>query len=163
MKRVTERGVKSDEGIRSELPARCDTFVVGGPRHGGLLDRMHRRGIRRAGRERWRRGTRPVRAQRLAGTGLVDRSGAPIEVPMPGPATGRTLDVTNFGANPDPDSHDDAAAIRAALDAAVPGDEVVLPAVRMICTPLTRTTSRRTSCCAAAWTCAARARRAQCC
>ena len=60
--------------------------------------------------------------------GLVDRSGAPIEVPTPGPATGRTLDVTHFGANPDPDSHDDAAAIRAALDAAVPGDEVLLPA-----------------------------------
>ncbi|RDW15190.1 hypothetical protein CWR48_19355 [Oceanobacillus arenosus] len=60
--------------------------------------------------------------------GLVDRSGAPIEVPTPGPATGRTLDVTDFGADPDPDSHDDAAAIRAALDAAEPGDEVLLPA-----------------------------------
>ena len=45
-----------------------------------------------------------------------------------GPVTGRTLDVTDFGADPDPDSHDDAAAIRAALDAAEPGDEVVLPA-----------------------------------
>lgn len=60
--------------------------------------------------------------------GLVDRSGEPIEVPTPGPATGRTLDVTDFGADPDPDSHDDAAAIRAALDAAEPGDEVLLPA-----------------------------------
>ena len=60
--------------------------------------------------------------------GLVDRSGAPIEVPTPGPTTGRTLDVTHFGADPDPDSHDDAADIRAALDAAVPGDEVLLPA-----------------------------------
>ncbi len=60
--------------------------------------------------------------------GLVDRSGKPIEVPTPGPATGKTLDVTDFGADPDPDSHDDAAAIRAALDAAVPGDEVLLPA-----------------------------------
>ncbi|WP_246197281.1 right-handed parallel beta-helix repeat-containing protein [Cytobacillus depressus] len=60
--------------------------------------------------------------------GLVDRSGSPIEVPTPGPATGRTLDVTDFGADPDPDSHDDAAAIRAALDAAEPGDEVLLPA-----------------------------------
>ena len=59
--------------------------------------------------------------------GLVDRSGAPIEVPTPGPATGKTLDVTDFGADPDPDSPDDAAAIRAALDAAEPGDEVVLP------------------------------------
>ncbi len=60
--------------------------------------------------------------------GLVDRSGAPIEVPKPGPVTGRTLDVTDFGADPDPDSHDDAAAIRAALDAAEQGDEVFLPA-----------------------------------
>lgn len=60
--------------------------------------------------------------------GLVDRSGKPVEVPMPGPATGRTLDVTDFGANPAPDSNDDAAAIRAALEAAEPGDEVLLPA-----------------------------------
>ncbi|MFS0820897.1 nitrous oxide reductase family maturation protein NosD [Bacillus sp. 1P02SD] len=60
--------------------------------------------------------------------GLVDRSGAPIEVPTPGPATGRTLDVTDFGADPAPDSQDDAAAIRKALNAAEPGDEVVLPA-----------------------------------
>ncbi|MCG7345832.1 right-handed parallel beta-helix repeat-containing protein [Sporosarcina sp. ACRSL] len=60
--------------------------------------------------------------------GLVDRSGAPIEVPKPGPVTGKTLDVTDYGADPDPDSQDDAPAIRAALDAAEPGDEVLLPA-----------------------------------
>ncbi|WP_246096782.1 right-handed parallel beta-helix repeat-containing protein [Psychrobacillus soli] len=60
--------------------------------------------------------------------GLVDRSGKPIEVPTPGPATGKTLNVTDFGADPDPDSHDDAAAIREALYAAEPGDEVLLPA-----------------------------------
>lgn len=60
--------------------------------------------------------------------GLVNRSGSPIEVPTPDSATGRTLYVTDFGADPDPDSHDDAAAIRAALEAAEPGDEVVLPA-----------------------------------
>lgn len=60
--------------------------------------------------------------------GLVDRSGKPIEVPAPNPATGRTLDVTQFGADPEPNSSDDAAAIRAALDAAEPGDEVLLPA-----------------------------------
>ena len=60
--------------------------------------------------------------------GLVNRSGKPIEVPTPGPTTGRTLDVTDFGADPDPDSKDDAAAIRAALNEAVPGDEVLLPA-----------------------------------
>ncbi len=62
------------------------------------------------------------------GPGLVDRSGAPIKVPMPGPVTGRTLDVTDFGADPDPDSQDDAEAIRKSLDAAKPGDEVMLPA-----------------------------------
>ncbi|MDW0116151.1 right-handed parallel beta-helix repeat-containing protein [Sporosarcina thermotolerans] len=60
--------------------------------------------------------------------GLVDRTGAPIEVPTPDPTTGKTLDVTDFGADPDPDSQDDAAAIRAALDAAELGDEVFLPA-----------------------------------
>lgn len=60
--------------------------------------------------------------------GLVDRSGEPIEVPTPDPSTGRTLDVIDFGADPNPGSHDDAAAIRAALNAAEPGDEVVLPA-----------------------------------
>ncbi|MEH7226475.1 right-handed parallel beta-helix repeat-containing protein [Bacillus sp. JJ1566] len=60
--------------------------------------------------------------------GLVDRSGAPIEVPTPSPAKGRSLDVTDFGADPEPNSHDDAAAIRKALDSAKPGDEVVLPA-----------------------------------
>eukprot|EP00130_Batrachochytrium_dendrobatidis_P008276 XP_006683151.1 hypothetical protein BATDEDRAFT_28711 [Batrachochytrium dendrobatidis JAM81] len=60
--------------------------------------------------------------------GLVDRSGSPIEIQTPEPATGRTLDVTRFGADPDPDSPDDAAAIRKALDAAEPGDEVLLPA-----------------------------------
>ncbi|MEC5423856.1 right-handed parallel beta-helix repeat-containing protein [Virgibacillus sp. C22-A2] len=59
---------------------------------------------------------------------MVDRSGEPIEVPTPGSVIGRTLDVTDFGADPEPDSQDDAAAIRAALDAAEPGDEVVLPA-----------------------------------
>lgn len=60
--------------------------------------------------------------------GLVDRSGEPIEVPTPDPSTGRTLDVIDFGADPNPGPHDDAAAIRAALDAAEPGDEIVLPA-----------------------------------
>ncbi len=60
--------------------------------------------------------------------GLVDRTGSPIEVPTPDSATGKTLYVTDFGADPDPDSHDDATAIRAALEAAEPGDEVVLPA-----------------------------------
>ena len=43
---------KYDEGISSEQLARSGAFVVGGPRPGVSLDRMHRRGIRRAGRER---------------------------------------------------------------------------------------------------------------
>ena len=43
---------KFDEEISSEQPARFGEFVVGGPWPGGPLDRMHRRGIRRAGRER---------------------------------------------------------------------------------------------------------------
>lgn len=60
--------------------------------------------------------------------GLVDRSGEPIEVLTPDKATGRTLSVTDFGADPDPDSHDDAAAIREALNSAQPGDVVMLPA-----------------------------------
>jgi hypothetical protein len=60
--------------------------------------------------------------------GLVDRSGESIEVPTPGPATGRTLNVMDFGADPNPNSHDDAAPIRLALNAAEPGDEVVMPA-----------------------------------
>jgi hypothetical protein len=60
--------------------------------------------------------------------GLVDRTGAPVEVPEPGPASGASRDVTDVGADPAPESGDDAEAIRAALAAAEPGDEVVLPA-----------------------------------
>ncbi|MHC0037676.1 right-handed parallel beta-helix repeat-containing protein [Pseudoneobacillus sp. C159] len=60
--------------------------------------------------------------------GLVDQSGSPIVVAKPNQAMGRSLYVTDFGADPNPDSHDDAAAIRKALDMAKPGDEVVLPA-----------------------------------
>lgn len=59
--------------------------------------------------------------------GLVDASGQPIEVPEPPPATGAVIDVTELGARPD-DGEDDAEAIRAALTAAAPGDEVLVPA-----------------------------------
>ena len=52
MKRFQEGREKFDEEIRSEQPARSGAFVVGGSWPGGPLDRMHRRGIRRAGRER---------------------------------------------------------------------------------------------------------------
>jgi hypothetical protein len=59
--------------------------------------------------------------------GLVDAAGEPFDVARPAPATGRVLSVTDFGADPVPGSDDDAAAIRAALAAARPGDEVVFP------------------------------------
>lgn len=58
--------------------------------------------------------------------GLVDHNGQSIEVVPPAPATGRELFVTDFGADPEPDSGDDAPAIRAAIDAAQAGDTVVL-------------------------------------
>lgn len=60
--------------------------------------------------------------------GLVDPSGNPIEVPKPNPTTGKTLNILDFGANPEPNSQDDAEAIRKAIEAAEPGDEVFLPA-----------------------------------
>ncbi|MDI3330850.1 MAG: right-handed parallel beta-helix repeat-containing protein [Micrococcus sp.] len=59
--------------------------------------------------------------------GLVDRSGSPVAIPRPASVTGRTLDVTGFGADPAPDGGDDAPAIRSALAAAGDGDEVYLP------------------------------------
>lgn len=58
--------------------------------------------------------------------GLVDASGRPVDVSVPPPPTGRILDVTDLGAVPH-DGADDAAAIRAALSDAEPGDEVHLP------------------------------------
>lgn len=54
--------------------------------------------------------------------GLVDQSGKQLELPVPDPATGRSLDVTDFGADPLPYSPDDAAAIRKAISAAEPAD-----------------------------------------
>lgn len=60
--------------------------------------------------------------------GLVDAAGTAIQVPTPGPATGDRLEVTDFGADPTPGTGDDAPAIRRALAAAQPGDEVYLPA-----------------------------------
>jgi hypothetical protein len=59
--------------------------------------------------------------------GLVDEEGRPFEVAPPAPAAGRELIVTDFGADPEPHSGDDAEAIRAALDEAEEGDTVVLP------------------------------------
>ncbi len=75
---------------------------------------------------------RTARASPAAGRwevpGLVDRSGSPVEIHRPAPATGRTLDVTDYGADPAPDGGDDAPAIRAALADAADGAEVYLPA-----------------------------------
>lgn len=60
--------------------------------------------------------------------GLVDPQGRAITVPEPAPADGRTIDVTAYGADPAPESGDDAVAIRAAIADAAPGDTVLLPA-----------------------------------
>jgi large repetitive protein len=59
--------------------------------------------------------------------GLYEPDGTPHELPVVHAVTGATLDVTEFGAVPD-DGVDDAAAIRVALSAAAPGDEVFVPA-----------------------------------
>lgn len=76
-------------------------------------------------------GTRPPSSTPTSGgwrePGLVDGDGQPVDVVPPAPATGRELLVTDFGADPEPDSGDDAPAIRAAFDEAREGDTVVLP------------------------------------
>lgn len=59
--------------------------------------------------------------------GLVDRDGEDHEVPLPELGGGEVLDVTDFGADPRPGSGDDAEAVRDAIAAAQPGDEVHLP------------------------------------
>jgi hypothetical protein len=59
--------------------------------------------------------------------GLYEPDGSPHEIPAVHLVTGRTLDVTDFGAVAN-DGLDDGAAIRAAIAAAVAGDEVFLPA-----------------------------------
>lgn len=60
--------------------------------------------------------------------GLVGPDGRRVEVPVPTRPTGRTFDVTDLGADPDPGTGDDAPAIREALTTAEAGDEVFLPA-----------------------------------
>ena len=60
--------------------------------------------------------------------GLVDASGRAVRVAVPEPASGVSLDVTEFGADPAPGTGDDAPAVRRALDRARAGDEVRLPA-----------------------------------
>ena len=94
--------------------------------------------------------------------GLVDRSGAPIEVQMPGPATGgpwtsRTsgqIRIRTHTMTQQPSGRPWTRPNRVTRSCCRPE--------RMTCAPLTQPTSRRTSCCAAAWTCAEKARRAPC-
>lgn len=45
----------------------------------------------------------------------------------PEPVTGRTLDITSYGATPNNSSNDDVTAIQSAINAAVSGDEVYIP------------------------------------
>lgn len=59
--------------------------------------------------------------------GLYNPDGTPHEPHEPIEVTGATLNVVNYGADPANSGTDDAAAIRAALAAAEPGDEVYLP------------------------------------
>src|SRR4051812_48297750 len=58
---------------------------------------------------------------------LIFLLGSAIAPIAPARARGAVLDVTTFGAIPD-DSIDDADAINAAVQAAAPGDTVVIPA-----------------------------------
>ncbi|RYV52117.1 right-handed parallel beta-helix repeat-containing protein [Pengzhenrongella frigida] len=60
--------------------------------------------------------------------GLVGPDGDQFVITDPAAMTGRSIDVLDFGADPAPSTGDDAAALRAAIAAAEPGDEVVLPA-----------------------------------
>ncbi|WP_418275378.1 right-handed parallel beta-helix repeat-containing protein [Isoptericola jiangsuensis] len=59
--------------------------------------------------------------------GLVTATGERYVPAEPDAVTGRTIDVRDHGADPAAGTGDDAAAIRAAVAAAEPGDEVYLP------------------------------------
>lgn len=59
--------------------------------------------------------------------GLVTPQGDRYVPSEPSAVRGRTIDVRDLGADPAANSNDDAPAIRAAIDAAQPGDEVYLP------------------------------------
>jgi hypothetical protein len=72
--------------------------------------------------------SRPPATTEWVAPGLVDREGGRYVVPTPAPGSGTTLDVTDFGADPGPGPVDDAEAVRAAVEAAGPGDQVTLPA-----------------------------------
>jgi polygalacturonase len=59
--------------------------------------------------------------------GLRNPDGTPHITPPPHVVTGKTLDVTKFGADPANSATDDRPAIEAALDAAKAGDEIYFP------------------------------------
>ncbi|NLG84270.1 MAG: hypothetical protein GX493_06620, partial [Firmicutes bacterium] len=59
--------------------------------------------------------------------GLINPDGTPHALPRPNPVTGKTIDVTVFGADPGDNATDDAPAIQKAIDAAAAGDEIYFP------------------------------------
>lgn len=65
--------------------------------------------------------------ERFKKPGLIKPDGTTYIPHQPNPVTGKTLDVTDFGAIPDDDDHDDVPAIWAAIEAAEAGDEVYFP------------------------------------
>lgn len=60
--------------------------------------------------------------------GLYEPDGSPHPVHRPNPVTGRTINVLDYGADPENSGKDDRGAIQAAIDDASFGDEVFLPA-----------------------------------
>lgn len=60
--------------------------------------------------------------------GLYEKDGTPHEMPTPVQKTGITLDVTAFGAKPNDPLFNNYLPFKDAIDAALPGDEVYVPA-----------------------------------
>jgi large repetitive protein len=63
----------------------------------------------------------------LQNPGLRNNDGSPHIIPAPHQKTGRTIDVTIFGADPNDNGKDDRPAIEQAIRSARPGDEVFFP------------------------------------
>ncbi len=59
--------------------------------------------------------------------GLFNPDGSVHALHKPNPVTGRTLNVIEYGADPQNNAKDDRPAIQKAIDAAVPGDEIYFP------------------------------------
>jgi hypothetical protein len=60
--------------------------------------------------------------------GLYEPDGTPHPLHSPNPVTGRTVNVLDFGADSSDNATDDRPAVEAALNSAVPGDELYFPA-----------------------------------